>query len=208
MADEGELLAGGEPVQPPRLEDAGLEDCALPPESIVEAFSLAAMAVSSRLAHFSLSDDDDDDEDLLLPPRGGGAGGCVDDSGPTCGAIPDALVGVGGDRGSGADDDEVVVVGGGVGCCGDEEDRVVVVGEERDEKLCSHNGCIEGIREGIAGSDRAEGNGEEGKKVEEVGGCCGEDDLGGRFRVSLIGNSTTTSSRNDVSFFFPVIETH
>uniref|UniRef100_A0A0E0IHY5 Uncharacterized protein n=1 Tax=Oryza nivara TaxID=4536 RepID=A0A0E0IHY5_ORYNI len=173
MADEGELLAGGEPVRPPRLEDAGLEDCALPPESIAEAFSLAAMAVSSRLTHFSLSDDDDDDdEDLLLPPRGGGAGGCVEDSGPTCGDIPDALVGVGGDRGSGAD--EVVVVGGGageggdevvVGGRGDEEDRVVVVGEERGEKLGSDNGCVEGIREGIADSDRGEGNGEEGKEV-------------------------------------------
>ncbi|BAT07591.1 Os09g0343100 [Oryza sativa Japonica Group] len=88
------------------------------------------------------------------------------DSGPTCGAILEALVGVGGDRGSGAD--EVMVVGGGVGGCGDEEDRVLVVGEERDEKLGSHNGYVEGIREGIAGSDRAKGNGEEGKKMEVV----------------------------------------
>lgn len=73
---------------------------------------------------------------------------------------------MGGDRGSGAD--EVMVVGGRVGGCGDEEDRVLVVGEERDEKLGSHNGYVEGIREGIAGSDRAEGNGEEGKKMEVV----------------------------------------
>uniref|UniRef100_A0A0E0B271 Uncharacterized protein n=1 Tax=Oryza glumipatula TaxID=40148 RepID=A0A0E0B271_9ORYZ len=173
MAEEGELLAGGEPVRALRLEDAGLEDCGLPQESIAEAFSLATMAVSSRLAHFSLFDDDDDEEDdHLFPPRGGGAGGCVEDSGPTCRVIPDALVGVGGDRRSGAD--EVVVVGGGggeggdevvIGGRGDEEDRVVVVGEERGEKLGSDNGCIEGIREGIADSDHTEGNGEEGKEV-------------------------------------------
>ncbi|KAF0914762.1 hypothetical protein E2562_031371 [Oryza meyeriana var. granulata] len=175
MADETELLAGGEPIRPPRLEDAGLEDCALPAESIAEAFSLAAKAVSSRLGHLSLSDDEDDEDgdDRLLPPRGGGAGGCVEDSGPTCGAIPDALVGVGGDRASGAD--EVVVVGGGgeggdevvVGGRGDEEDRVVMVGEERDKKLGAEKGCVEGIKEGIDESGGAEGNGEEGKEEEE-----------------------------------------
>ncbi|XP_006660550.1 uncharacterized protein LOC102715047 [Oryza brachyantha] len=171
MADEGELLAGGEPIRPPRLEDAGLEDCALPPESIAEAFSLAAKAAASRLAHFSLSDEDDDG---LLKMRGGGAGGCVDDSGPTCGTIPDALVGVGGGRGSCAD--EVVVVGGGgeggdevvVGGRGDEEDRIVVVGEELEGKLGSENGCVEGIRQGIDEPDRGEGNGEEGRVEEEV----------------------------------------
>ncbi|KAL5201727.1 hypothetical protein ABZP36_036081 [Zizania latifolia] len=153
MADEGELLAGGEPIRPPPLEDAGLEDCALPPESIAEAFSLAAKAVSSRLAHLSFSDDDDDDGDHSLPPRGGYGGGCVDYSGPTCGAIPDALVGAGCDRNGCAD--EVVVVGGGsgggdevvVGGRGDEEDRVVVLGEEQDQKLESDEGCVEGIRE-------------------------------------------------------------
>lgn len=34
-------------IIPPRLEDAGLEDCALPPESIREAFLKAASAVKS-----------------------------------------------------------------------------------------------------------------------------------------------------------------
>uniref|UniRef100_A0A0E0HZL9 Uncharacterized protein n=1 Tax=Oryza nivara TaxID=4536 RepID=A0A0E0HZL9_ORYNI len=66
MADEGE------PVQPPRLEDAGLEDCFLPPESITDA-------VSSHLTHFSFFDDNDDndeeDGENLLPLYGGGAGG-------------------------------------------------------------------------------------------------------------------------------------
>ncbi|CAM0951046.1 unnamed protein product [Alopecurus aequalis] len=150
MAEDGRLLtSSGEPIRPPRLVDAGLEDCALPPESIAEAFSLAALAVSSRLPRLSLSDDEEE-EDAPLAPRGG----CVEDAGPTCGAIPDALVGAGGGREGGAD--EVVVVGGGGGGDsdevvvvgrGDEEDRVVVVGEELKKKLGQEKGCVEGIRE-------------------------------------------------------------
>ncbi|XP_047046253.1 sodium/potassium/calcium exchanger 1-like isoform X2 [Lolium rigidum] len=150
MAEEGRLVAGsGELIRPPRLEDAGLEDCALPPESIAEAFSLAAMAVSSRFPRLSLSDDEDEG-DAPLAPRGG----CVEDAGPTCGAIPDALVGAGGGREGGAD--EVVVIGGGGGegggdevvvvGRGDEEDRVVVVGGELQKKLGQEKGCVDGIR--------------------------------------------------------------
>uniref|UniRef100_A0A1J3G9J6 Uncharacterized protein n=1 Tax=Noccaea caerulescens TaxID=107243 RepID=A0A1J3G9J6_NOCCA len=37
-------------ILPPALADAGLEDCALPPESIQEAFRKAADAVKSRAA--------------------------------------------------------------------------------------------------------------------------------------------------------------
>ncbi|XP_037464217.1 uncharacterized protein LOC119336325 [Triticum dicoccoides] len=126
MTEEGRHIAG-EPIRPPRLEDAGLEDCALPPESIAKAFSLAALAVSSRLPHLPLSDDEDDVDPLA--PRGG----CVEDAGPTYGVIPDALVGARGGSDGGADE---VVVGRG--------DRVVVIGQElgRDE------GCAEGTRGG------------------------------------------------------------
>ncbi|KAL6655715.1 hypothetical protein ACP70R_006541 [Stipagrostis hirtigluma subsp. patula] len=170
MAGEEELLAGGGmPIRPPRLEDAGLEDCALPPESISEAFSLAAMAVSSRLARFPLSDSDSDEEDRPLPvPRGDG---CVDDAGHTGGAVPDALVGSGVDGGG----DEVVLVGGGgagggdkvvVGGRGEEEDKVVVVGEGRGEKkLGKEDGCVEGIGEGAGESGRARGDGEDEEEV-------------------------------------------
>lgn len=149
MAEEGRLLAGsGELIRPPGLEDAGLEDCALPPESIAEAFSLAAMAVSSRFPRLSLSDDEGDDP--FAP-----GGGCVEDAGPTCGSIPDALVGTGGGREGGADEVVVVGGGGGVGVCdevvvvgrGDEEDRVVVVGEDLEKNLGQDKGCVEGIRE-------------------------------------------------------------
>ncbi|CAL5443954.1 unnamed protein product [Camellia sinensis] len=51
-------------IRPPRLEDAGLEDSALPPESIHEAFLKAASAVGSRAASISSTDDD-------LPPNYG-----------------------------------------------------------------------------------------------------------------------------------------
>ncbi|XP_020151342.2 uncharacterized protein [Aegilops tauschii subsp. strangulata] len=126
MTEEGRHIAG-EPIRPPRLEDAGLEDCALPTESIAEAFSLAALAVSSRLPHLPLSDDEDDDDPLA--PRGG----CVEDAGPTCGVIPNALVGARGGSDGGADE---VVVGRG--------DRVVVIGQE----LGQEKGCAEGTGEG------------------------------------------------------------
>jgi hypothetical protein len=64
----------------------------------VEAFSLAAEAVSSWFAHFPLSNFDDEMEegDRL-------AGDCMDDAGPT-----HVVVFATGDRGAG----EVVVVGG------------------------------------------------------------------------------------------------
>ncbi|GMQ08640.1 hypothetical protein CsSME_00052274 [Camellia sinensis var. sinensis] len=45
-------------IRPPRLEDAGLEDSALPPESIHEAFLKAASVVGSRAASISSTDDD------------------------------------------------------------------------------------------------------------------------------------------------------
>ncbi|KAL1342977.1 hypothetical protein AAHE18_09G195800 [Arachis hypogaea] len=53
----------------PRLEDAGLEDFALPPESIHQAFLKAAAAVKSAAAIFS----DDNDETT---------GDCVNDPWP------------------------------------------------------------------------------------------------------------------------------
>ncbi|RLM84955.1 uncharacterized protein C2845_PM04G15060 [Panicum miliaceum] len=177
--EDDELLAGGGvPIRPPRLEDAGLEDCALPPESIAEAFSLAAAAVSSRLARSPLSDDEEDEEYRIPATRGGG---CVDDAGPARGAtVPDAdalVVGGGGTGNGGAD--EVVVVGGGrgggcedavvVGGRGEEQDGVVVVGEGRrgDEKLGKEDGCVEGVREGVREPRRAQGGVKDGEEAAE-----------------------------------------
>lgn len=174
MAGEEELtVGGGVPIRPPRLEDAGLEDCALPPESIAEAFSLAAAAVSSRLARLPFSEDSDE-EDCVSAPRGGG---CVDDAGLDCGAAPVALVG-GGVAGVGSVD-EVVVVGGGrgggyedavvVGGRAEEEDTVVVIGEQprdREKKLGKDDGCVEGVREGVSEPRRAQGD-EDGEEAAE-----------------------------------------
>ncbi|WJX48900.1 hypothetical protein P8452_35402 [Trifolium repens] len=61
-------------ILPPRLEDAGLEDPALPPESIHEAFLKAAAAVKSSAA--SIFSDEDD---------------CVEDPTPTGEKVSDAV---------------------------------------------------------------------------------------------------------------------
>jgi hypothetical protein len=131
----GDRVGSGVPILPPRLEDAGLEDCALPPDSIAEAFSLAAEAVSSRLARFPLADSDDEEVEGDRIP-----GGCVHDDGHARGVFPDVLVsGSGGDGAA----DVVVVVGAGGGGSGDkvvtggrgeEKDWVVVVGEGRGRR--------------------------------------------------------------------------
>ncbi|XP_015938460.1 uncharacterized protein LOC107464069 [Arachis duranensis] len=69
-------------ILPPRLEDAGLEDCALPPESIHQAFLKAAAAVKSAAAIFS----DDDGET---------AGDCVNDPWPAAAeGTSDAVIGI------------------------------------------------------------------------------------------------------------------
>ncbi|XP_031388302.1 uncharacterized protein LOC116201273 [Punica granatum] len=59
-------------ILPPRLEDAGLEDCALPLDSIHEAFLKAATAVGSRGGGAFASDDEDDDEDESGAPEESG----------------------------------------------------------------------------------------------------------------------------------------
>ncbi|MCI14064.1 hypothetical protein A2U01_0035191, partial [Trifolium medium] len=61
-------------ILPPRLEDAGLEDPALPPESIHEAFLKAAAAVKSSAASIFSGEDD-----------------CVDDPTPTEEKVSDAV---------------------------------------------------------------------------------------------------------------------
>lgn len=47
MEETADGLEPLEAIRPPRLEDAGLEDCALPPEAIQEAFFRAANSVQS-----------------------------------------------------------------------------------------------------------------------------------------------------------------
>ncbi|MED6135421.1 hypothetical protein PIB30_046310 [Stylosanthes scabra] len=122
-------------ILPPRLEDAGLEDCALPPESIHKAFLKAASAVKSAAAIFS------DDDDAT-------ARDCVNDPWPAAAeGTSDAVIGIepeneppgacAVEKGCNAGGDEVKVAGGSSG--GEVDD--VVVGEgaklgEGEEESC------------------------------------------------------------------------
>lgn len=146
-------------ILPPRLEDAGLEDCALPPDAIKEAFHKAASAVKSRATSFFHEDD--------------APGHCVDDPWPRAKDVSDDVVGAGAFpdspgscgvlKGGGLleeGEDKVVVVGG-----GGDGDRLVVVGGGDDDVAEGEKGggCVEGERwKNGVGS----GNVKEGKKKE------------------------------------------
>ncbi|KAK3219783.1 hypothetical protein Dsin_013753 [Dipteronia sinensis] len=122
-------------ILPPRLEDAGLEDCALPPDSIKEAYLRAASAVSSRASTLFHDDDDDDDDDPAS---------CVDDPWPAAAkdAASDTVVGV-------------PLVPEAPGQCGvlkgdgvveEGEDKVVVVVGGDLEEGEGGDGCVEGLK--------------------------------------------------------------
>ncbi|XP_050234013.1 uncharacterized protein LOC126682397 [Mercurialis annua] len=153
-------------ILPPRLEDAGLEDCALPPDSIKEAFLKAASAVKSRATSVFTSDSEDEGTDCVQDPWPDKANESSDDvigGNPPESAAPDSLVGV--ESGKEAPGPCVVEKGG-----GDVEggDRVVVGGgdvEEREED----NGCVvdglKGLKIGVGetGGDDVEEE-EEGER--------------------------------------------
>ncbi|KAL9273605.1 hypothetical protein AKJ16_DCAP26676 [Drosera capensis] len=110
-------------IRAPRIEDAGLEDCALPSESIKEAFLKAASAVSSRAASiFPHDEDEEEDEDssFLKGPFVDGVVGIEGEKAPPgpCGV----------EKGAGLGDEGVDLVGGMVEGSG-EKGEVVVVGE-------------------------------------------------------------------------------
>ncbi|KAL4332113.1 hypothetical protein GQ457_07G031830 [Hibiscus cannabinus] len=144
-------------ILPPRLEDAGLEDCALPPDSIQEAFLKAASVVKSRAATFFHADGEGEDEDER---------GCVDDPfpdkgkcssdiliSPPCPDMPDAVLVGGGsseavdgcvkEKGCGEEAGEVkdvIIVGGddgegmvGKGCLDDELKGLEIKDEEKKQ---------------------------------------------------------------------------
>ncbi|KAJ4718122.1 Mucin-5AC like [Melia azedarach] len=161
----GKLL---DTILPPRLEDAGLEDCALPPDSIKEAFFKAASAVKSRATSFFHEDDERD-----------APGPCVDDPWPRAkdakdtvvgvGAFPDAPGPCGPVKGGGVVEegvDKVVVVGGGNEAA--EGDRVVVPGGDAAEEKRG-GGCVEGER-GKNGGKSEEKKEEESEKPRLVEG--------------------------------------
>ncbi|KAM1011334.1 hypothetical protein ACFX13_047439 [Malus domestica] len=106
-------------ILPPRLEDAGLEDCALPPDSIKEAFLKAATAVKSSI--FTSDEDEESFED------------CVNDPWPDLKDRTGELVGAEPETRS-------------AGPCGEEEkgDKVIVGGEDvRDGG--GDRDCVDGL---------------------------------------------------------------
>ncbi|CAN6879016.1 unnamed protein product [Brassica oleracea] len=143
-------------ILPPALADAGLEDCALPPDSIHEAFRKAADAVKSRAA--SLFEDDEEEGGCVADPRPASKG---TEAKPVFGSS-DTII-VGGDN------------GGDAGPClvgkGNEklEDALVVAGEggEGEGKSCG-DGLkdldVEGIESSGEKKDQSEEDEEEEKK--------------------------------------------
>lgn len=143
-------------IMPPRLEDAGLEDCALPPESIKEAFLKAATAVRSAI---SASSDDEEAE-----------GRCVNDPWPKVEGSPDELLGISGgvddvpggchtEKGGGLPD----VAGGEVAVQDAEEkvDEVVVGGPAMPEGGAA---CVDGLQ-GLEIGEKS--GGKTGKKLKD-----------------------------------------
>ncbi|KAM3699781.1 hypothetical protein ACB098_05G050300 [Castanea mollissima] len=125
-------------ILPPRLEDAGLEDCALPPDSIKEAFLRAATAVKSHASSIFATDFVDDDE---------GEGNCVNDPWPPAGAN-DTLVGLSPEHEDEADSGPCAKEkGNGAPEVGPDD---VVVGGEAEERGGVRDGggkaCVEGLQ--------------------------------------------------------------
>ncbi|GER44998.1 RNA-binding (RRM/RBD/RNP motifs) family protein [Striga asiatica] len=141
-------------IKPPRLEDAGLEDCALPPESIKEAFLKAASAVRSIISSSGDKDEGgvrcvedpwEDSSDALVGITEGTTGpteGCIVEKG---GGLTEAP----GDR---------VSVGGG----DEKSDAVVVPGAEEGGGEAA---CVDGLQ-GLEIGEKGKGN--LGKKIGET----------------------------------------
>ncbi|KAL6495900.1 hypothetical protein OROGR_030463 [Orobanche gracilis] len=91
-------------MKPPRLEDAGLEDCALPPESIKEAFLKAASAVKSIIDESEgrcVEDPWEESPDVLVGITEGVSGpsqGCAVEKGGGLTELPEDKLAVGGEE--------------------------------------------------------------------------------------------------------------
>ncbi|KAI9107870.1 hypothetical protein K1719_021206 [Acacia pycnantha] len=129
-------------ILPPRLEDAGLEECALPAESIKEAFFKAASAVKSRVSSVLSADDEEYDAT------------CVKDPWPTAKDASDVIIGIepeseaegpcAVDKGCETGSDEVKIVGDEA----DEEEKTdkVIVGEEGEKLGKEGKDCVDGLK--------------------------------------------------------------
>ncbi|KAF7843352.1 uncharacterized protein G2W53_000257 [Senna tora] len=160
-------------IVPPRLEDAGLEDCALPPDSIKEAFFKAASAVKTRAASIFSADDDKDDA------------ACVKDPWPTAKDTSDAVIGIEPEneasgpctveKGCEIGADKVKVFGGGGGIEEEEIGDKVVVGDGgvklgEEGKACVGDSQGLGIEGDVKNGGSDEGKEKEGKRPTLVEG--------------------------------------
>lgn len=150
-------------IRPPPLEDAGLEDCALPPDSIKEAFLKAATAVKSRAASIFTASDDEETE-----------GECVQDPWPTAKGSSDAVAEsspehdypgpCAAQKGSGVPAvgiDDVVV--GGEADAKDRGEDVVVGTDVRD----GGRACVQGLQGLEIGEEAQNDGGEDDEKEGE-----------------------------------------
>lgn len=141
-------------ILPPNLADAGLEDCALPPESIQEAFRKAADAVKSRAA--SLFEHEEEGGSVADPrPELIGT-----ETKPNLGASDTIIVGGGNEGNTGP-----CLAGKGNGIQGG--DALVVAGEGGEEKSCG-DGLkdldVEGMESNREEKDESEEDEEDEKK--------------------------------------------
>ncbi|KAJ4834879.1 hypothetical protein Tsubulata_031996 [Turnera subulata] len=154
-------------ILPPRLEDAGLEDCALPPESIKEAFFKAASAVKSRAASiFAGEEEEEGVPDVLDPfpeqPSDALVGGGAAPPGP---GLSDALVGVEAGMETPAPGPCAVEKGGGV--VEEGRDEVVVGGGDLEEREEGKGGCVGGDGGGGVKKKGRSSGGEEEEEEDE-----------------------------------------
>ncbi|KAM7254572.1 hypothetical protein ACFE04_003952 [Oxalis oulophora] len=150
-------------ILPPRIEDAGLEDCALPPDSIKEAFLKAATAVKSRASSLFATASEDEEEDEH---------DCINDPWLIAKDVTDTIIA---GKGSPLPESDVLVVGGlpeEHGPCTVEKNSGVV--EEGKDKVVVGGGEVADVdeREDCVGG----GGGVKGSKKNKVKGENGDDE--------------------------------
>ncbi|CAH8389022.1 unnamed protein product [Eruca vesicaria subsp. sativa] len=149
-------------ILPPALADAGLEDCALPPESIHEAFRKAADAVKSRAASLFEHDEEEGERGCVADPKPASKGS---ETKPIPEASDTIIVGGDDERDTGP-----CLVGKGNGKLvesGQGGDELVVAGE-RGEGMSCGDGLkgldVEGVESSREEKDQSEEDEEEEMK--------------------------------------------
>ncbi|KAI3992688.1 hypothetical protein MKX01_008010 [Papaver californicum] len=156
--EEGSLLSS---IRPPRLEDAGLEDCALSHDSIKEAFFKAANSLKSWGRTY-IDSEDEEESDVQKGELG----------------LPDSLIGVkpasdppasscSNEKGNGFPEvigDEVCVGGDGNDISEKESDRILGLNVPRGKK---EDACIDGLQGLKIHDDKNEDDDDEGEGESE-----------------------------------------